>query len=423
MGMGALASLVSVANASDAETQRCIAYSLCNLAATDSHRRAIVTEGGLVPIVALACSEDEGDQLAAHSTLRALASDPLNRVAIVREGALEALCESGSKCTDVNVLIEVAQCACALGLAEKNKTTMSESELLPVLVRLASHTDPRVASFAAGALANLAENVTTHASIVGDTRCVERFCMLVDPEARRGRLMEWLQRASAGRGAIEGMLKEREDAGGLARPGGPGAKVVDNVAEAETAVQRLQAALVGQATAGGSASAARAGRSGSGAASGDRADVAALAIASGEEAKAGAAEAMSGLDPTRPGIGESELGASMTPDETRQAVWAAADMDDLQIIIAAAADTNYAADVVLLRRECARCIANLATRHPTHGHLVAKGIFDAVALALGDGDPGVRHFAAMAASNLTTRKTHHERACDPRCELVEKLVG
>ena len=108
MGMGALASLVSVANASDAETQRCIAYSLCNLAATDHHRRAIVTEGGLVPIVALACSEDEGDQLAAHSTLRALASDALNRVAIVREGALEALYESGSRSSDVNVLIEVA---------------------------------------------------------------------------------------------------------------------------------------------------------------------------------------------------------------------------------------------------------------------------------------------------------------------------
>jgi len=132
---------------------------------------------------------------------------------------------------------------------------------------------------------------------------------------------------------------------------------------------------------------------------------------------------MSGLDPTQPGIGESELGPSMTPDETRQALWAAADMDDLQTILAAAADTNYAADVVLLRRECARCLANLGTRHPTHGFMVEGGCFAAVAEGLIDEDPGVRHFAAMAAANLTTRRAYHGKACAPESTLVDRLVG
>ena len=86
--------LVSIANASDLETQRCIAYALCNLAAgmmneltllfrysnpwvsnhlwnADPSRRIdIVREGGLSSIISMACSEDQNDQRAAMSTLR-----------------------------------------------------------------------------------------------------------------------------------------------------------------------------------------------------------------------------------------------------------------------------------------------------------------------------------------------------------------
>jgi len=158
---------------------------------------------------------------------------------------------------------------------------MAESELLPVLVRLASHVDPRVASFAAGALANLAENVATHASIVGSTKCIPRIGRMLMKNASRGRTLEWLLRGSMGTAAVEDLLREREDAGGLARPGGPGAQVVDNIAEAETAVQRLQAALVGQTTAGISS---RAGVMSS-AVSGAGTDVAALAVASSAHAR------------------------------------------------------------------------------------------------------------------------------------------
>ncbi len=76
VGMGALAPLISISNAADLETQRCIAYGICNLASAEHHRDAIIHEGGLVPLISLACSEDVDDQLAAIGTLRGLAASP-----------------------------------------------------------------------------------------------------------------------------------------------------------------------------------------------------------------------------------------------------------------------------------------------------------------------------------------------------------
>ena len=46
VGSGALGPLVSVANQADLETQRCIAYALCNLASDPARRIDIVREGG-----------------------------------------------------------------------------------------------------------------------------------------------------------------------------------------------------------------------------------------------------------------------------------------------------------------------------------------------------------------------------------------
>ena len=59
--VGGIGPLVSVANAADLETQRCIAYALCNLASDPSRRIDIVREGGL-SIISMACSEDQNDQ-------------------------------------------------------------------------------------------------------------------------------------------------------------------------------------------------------------------------------------------------------------------------------------------------------------------------------------------------------------------------
>ena len=127
MGMGALAPLISVSNAADLETQRCIAYGICNLASAEHHRDAIIHEGGLVPLISLACSEDVDDQLAAIGTLRGLAATPQYRINIVAEGAIEPLTLSGERCTDTRVLREVTQCAMSLALQEQNKMPIAES--------------------------------------------------------------------------------------------------------------------------------------------------------------------------------------------------------------------------------------------------------------------------------------------------------
>ena len=80
---GALAPLVTVGNAADLETQRCIAYALCNLSVDEARRPTIVDEGGLPPIISLACSEEAADVKAAVSTLRGLSSSPKARQIIV----------------------------------------------------------------------------------------------------------------------------------------------------------------------------------------------------------------------------------------------------------------------------------------------------------------------------------------------------
>ena len=55
---GSLNPLIHTANVADLETQRCIAYALCNLCAEESNQLPIVRNGGLVPLFSLAFSDD-----------------------------------------------------------------------------------------------------------------------------------------------------------------------------------------------------------------------------------------------------------------------------------------------------------------------------------------------------------------------------
>jgi hypothetical protein len=157
--------LITISNSADLETQRCIAYALCNLASNEDNRRSLVTEGGLPPIISLACSEDHADKLCAISTLRGIASDPDTRIKIVEEGGLEPLA-LGARVNNVEVHRESARCAASLALNEGNKVIMSDHEVLPDIVRLAQSTDAETARYACGTLANLAENFETHEGII-----------------------------------------------------------------------------------------------------------------------------------------------------------------------------------------------------------------------------------------------------------------
>ena len=131
---GALAPLVTVANAADLETQRCIAYALCNLAADPRRRSDIVREGGLPSLISMACSEDRSDQLAAVATLRGITSQAQNRRPVYLANMVEAL-TIGTRCVDVEVKCETASLLCALSINDENKLDMANNDQVRVAQR------------------------------------------------------------------------------------------------------------------------------------------------------------------------------------------------------------------------------------------------------------------------------------------------
>ena len=99
MAAGALDLLITVANSSDLETQRCAAYAIGNLATDYSLRAKVVATGGLPALISLACSEDASDQKAATATLRGFTASPLTRTIMVDAGVLDAM-SSAAQCQD-----------------------------------------------------------------------------------------------------------------------------------------------------------------------------------------------------------------------------------------------------------------------------------------------------------------------------------
>lgn len=167
----ALAPLVTIGNSADLETQRCIAYALCNLAVDPSRRATVVAEGGLPPIISLACAEDAADVLAAVTTIRGLATAPEARRAIVLAGALEALAIASRTIDDHNVKREAAAAMNCLALNEDNKLDIASStDSLGHLVALGytqdEEVDPATLRQGCGALANLTENIDTHEHVL-----------------------------------------------------------------------------------------------------------------------------------------------------------------------------------------------------------------------------------------------------------------
>ena len=149
----------------DLDTQRCIAYAICNLAVDPIHRGAVVEEGGLPPIISLACSNDVSDVRTAVATLRGLASAPAARRHIVVAGVFEALglaaCRDDDK--DGYVKQEVAACFNYLSLNEENKLDIAKDETsLDLLVALTKNDSVPTLCQVYGALANLFENNKTH---------------------------------------------------------------------------------------------------------------------------------------------------------------------------------------------------------------------------------------------------------------------
>ena len=214
---GALQPLITVANAADLETQRCIAYSLVNLCADEGNRANIVSEGGLPPIISLACSEDYNDKKAGLATIRGLSASPEARRAIIVSGALEAL-SLGAHCDgDVVCRRESATAICALSLNEENKVDMANSSILADIVMLAQSGDVTCSRQAIGAIANLTENEDTHVKLLGEWGAGFLVPLLEMPDIGLAREVTRCLTNLAGTYTTHDMLIEAEVPLGLAK--------------------------------------------------------------------------------------------------------------------------------------------------------------------------------------------------------------
>ena len=159
---GALTPLVTVANEADLETQRCIAYALCNLAADPRRRVDIVREGGLPPLIAMACSQDTTDQLAAIATIRGICAQAENRRQVMLSNVQEAL-SVAARADDIEVRCEAASVLNALSINDDNKLDMAKNDvMLLILVDLLKVDDPRCLRQVMGCIANLSERIECH---------------------------------------------------------------------------------------------------------------------------------------------------------------------------------------------------------------------------------------------------------------------
>lgn len=145
------------------ETQRCIAYALCNLAADPRRRADIVREGGLPALISMACSEDFNDQLAAISTLRGISSHADFRREVFLANVTEPL-TIGTRANNLDIRVETAATLCSLSINDENKIEMALNDtLLLNLIDLLKHNhDPRVLRQAMGCLSNLSERHECH---------------------------------------------------------------------------------------------------------------------------------------------------------------------------------------------------------------------------------------------------------------------
>ena len=228
--------LINVSNSSDLETQRCIAYALCNLASNVANRETLVNyEGGaaLMPIISLACNPDADDQRAGITALRGIAAHPEHRDALVRAGALEPLALAVES-PDIKVHREATMAAFALSLSERNKLLMARSSLLAALSRYAQSKDSTVARFAASALACVAENREAEMEVAAalfPAETMDDFEFAMDDAEKATLEAALLPGAGAAAsskendGSAEAEAKSGDDADSVAAGGGTVAKI------------------------------------------------------------------------------------------------------------------------------------------------------------------------------------------------------
>lgn len=163
------------------ESQRCMAYAICNLSAETQNRFSIITQGGLVSIIYLCHTGDISDMLAALSTLRGLSASADARRLIFEEGVLHALV-IGVKSGNLQCKREVASILVNLSLNEDNKLDIAQSNEIEGLVSLLDEADVDSVSNTCRAFGNMTEVKELHGSILS-MFTMKRLVHLSSPES------------------------------------------------------------------------------------------------------------------------------------------------------------------------------------------------------------------------------------------------
>lgn len=159
---GSLNPLIHVANTADLETQRCIAYALCNLCRVEKNRSSIVEEGGLLPIFSLAYSNDICDVFTAVSAIRGLANTDTVRRVVVIHGGLEPLFHTLEKSQHSQSKNQVLAAIAALSLDDENKTAIVNNANFHQIKNLSILNDFNQTLYSLRVLANCAEHSALH---------------------------------------------------------------------------------------------------------------------------------------------------------------------------------------------------------------------------------------------------------------------
>jgi hypothetical protein len=164
---GALQPLIGIsnANAADVESQRCIAYAICNLAVEVSNRLTIIRKGGLPSIMYLCQTGDTSDMLVTLSTIRGLATLSEARRWIVEQGVLRVL-SLGMKSNCLKCRREISSILVLLSLNEENKFDLLRSDEMKLFVTLTDMDDVFCASFLYRSIGNMSEVHELHSDIL-----------------------------------------------------------------------------------------------------------------------------------------------------------------------------------------------------------------------------------------------------------------
>ncbi|KAL3789162.1 hypothetical protein HJC23_012251 [Cyclotella cryptica] len=179
---GALKPLIELSDntGENDESQRCMAYAICNLTAEPKNRLPIITKGGVASILYLCRTGDISDMLAALSTLRGLAASDDTRRLLFEEGMLYVLflaVKSGnSQCKH-----EAASLFATLSLNEGNKFDLAQSNEIEVLASLLDETDVSCVTLACRGFGNICEVHELHSEMLHHL-AIERLIRLISSD-------------------------------------------------------------------------------------------------------------------------------------------------------------------------------------------------------------------------------------------------